>query len=334
MGLLRTVIVTFGEIVATMETAFTRLVGCSVPLQQAGMGGTAGPDLVVAVADAGALGMLGLPAAPPATVATALDEVAARTRGAFGVNFLMPFLEREAVALAASRARVVEFFYGDPDPALIATVHAGGALASWQVGSLDEARAARDAGCDVVVAQGVEAGGHVRGDVAILPLLDVVLDAVEVPVLAAGGIGSARAMAAVLAAGAAGARVGTRFLAAPEADVHPRYLEALVSASAQDTVLTTTFSVLWPDAPHRVLRACVDAALSANDDPVGEMELPDGTRVPVPRLAPPSPGRRSSGHLEAMAHYAGQAVGQLRRPQPAGDIVRELADGADALLRR
>ena len=319
---------------ATMETAFTRLVGCRVPLQQAGMGGSAGPDLVAAVADAGALGMLGLPAASPAAVTAAIDEVASRTRGAFGVNFLMPFLDRDAVSRAAERARVVEFFYGDPDSGLVATVHAGGALASWQVGSLDEARAAQEAGCDLIVAQGVEAGGHVRGDVALLPLLDMVLEAVEVPVLAAGGIGSARAMAAVLAAGAAGARVGTRFLAAPEADVHPRYLEALLAAGSRDTVLTTTFSVLWPDAPHRVLRACVDAALSSKDDPVGEMELPDGRRVPVPRLAPPSPGRRSTGHLEAMALYAGQGVGQLRRPQPAADIVRELAEGAEALLRR
>jgi NAD(P)H-dependent flavin oxidoreductase YrpB (nitropropane dioxygenase family) len=319
---------------AAMETAFTRLVGCRLPIQQAGMGGTAGPELAAAVADAGALGMLGLPAAPPAGVRAALDEVARRTTGVFGVNFLMPFLDRAAVEAAADTARLVEFFYGDPEPALVADVHAGGALACWQVGSADEARAAADAGCDLVVAQGVEAGGHVRGEVGLLPLLDLVLDAVEVPVVAAGGLGSARAVAAVLAAGAAAARVGTRFLAAPEADVHPRYLEALVGAGPQDTVLTTAFSVLWPDAPHRVLRACVQAAMASDEDPVGEMVLADGTRVPVPRLAPPSPGRDSTGRLEAMAQYAGQSVGQVRGPQSAADIVAELADGAAALLDR
>ncbi|HEV8163681.1 MAG TPA: nitronate monooxygenase, partial [Actinomycetota bacterium] len=102
--------------------------------------------------------------------------------------------------LAASRARLVEFFWADPDPALVELVHAGGALAGWQVGSVEEAERAADAGCDLVIAQGVEAGGHVRGTVALLPLLAGVLEVVTVPVLAAGGIASARSMAAVLAA--------------------------------------------------------------------------------------------------------------------------------------
>jgi NAD(P)H-dependent flavin oxidoreductase YrpB (nitropropane dioxygenase family) len=185
-----------------------------------------------------------------------------------------------------------------------------------------------------VIAQGTEAGGHVRGEIGLLPLLDLVLEASDVPVLAAGGIGSARSVAAVLAAGAAGARVGTRFLAAREADVHPAYLEALVAARAQDTVLTTTFSTFWPDAPHRVLRACVDAALESTADPIGEMQLPDGSRVAVPRRSPPAPGRGSRGHVEAMAHYAGQSVGRVRREQSAADIVRELNEGAEQLLRR
>ncbi len=309
-----------------MKTAFTQLVGCDVPLQQAGMGGTAGADLAAAVADAGALGMLGLPGVSAPHVTAVIDDVAGRTSGAFGINFLMPFLDLDALDVAVSRVRLVEFFYGDPDAALVDKVHDGGALASWQVGSLEEALAAADAGCDLVVAQGVEAGGHVRGEIGLLPLLDLVVDALAVPVLAAGGIGSGRTVAAVLAAGAAGARVGTRFLAV--------YLDALVNGSAQDTMLTTTFSVSWPDAPHRVLRQCVEAAHGSPADPVGEMQLPDGTRVPVPRLAPPSPGRGSRGHVEAMAHYAGQSVGQVRREQSAADIVRELAEGAEAVLRR
>jgi NAD(P)H-dependent flavin oxidoreductase YrpB (nitropropane dioxygenase family) len=119
-----------------------------------------------------------------------------------GVNFLMPFLEEVAVVeVAASRVRVVEFFYGDPDAALMGMVHNGGALASWQVGSAAEARAAVEAGCDFVVAQGTEAGGHVRGRLGLLALLPEVLAAVEVPVLAAGGVGPARGVAAALAGG-------------------------------------------------------------------------------------------------------------------------------------
>lgn len=308
-----------------METSFTRLVGCRVPIQQAGMGGAATVQLAAAVAEAGALGMIAMPTAGPDAVATALDELGKATSGVYGVNVLIPFLQRASVEAASSRTPLVEFFYGEPDPSLVALAHQGGALVSWQVGSRAEARAAVDAGCDLVVAQGVEAGGHVRGQVGLLALLDEVVPAVGVPVLGAGGIATARSVAAVLSAGAAGARVGTRFLAADEADVHAGYLDALIAADAEDTILTTTFSAMWPDAPHRVLRSCVDAAMRLGDDVVGEMALGDGTHFPIPRLAPLPPTRDTTGHIEAMALYAGQSVGQVRRRQPAAEIVRELA---------
>jgi NAD(P)H-dependent flavin oxidoreductase YrpB (nitropropane dioxygenase family) len=186
----------------------------------------------------------------------------------------------------------------------------------------------------LVIAQGIEAGGHVRGEIGLLVLLDQVLDAVDLPVLAAGGIGTSRGVAAVLAAGAAGARIGTRFVAAEEADAHPKYVEALIAAGPDDTMVTTTFSVMWPNAPHRVLRSCVAAVSGLAEEIVAEAEMPDGFRLPMPRLIPASPSRRMTGHLEAMAHYAGQSVGAVTRRQKAADIVRELADGAEALLKR
>src|SRR5436190_1878292 len=135
------------------------------------MGGVSTPELAIAVTNAGALGMVGAVMVPAELLARQLEEASARTVGPIGVNFLMPFLDRDAVEAAAGRCRVVEFFYDDPDASLIEVVHAGGALACWQVGSADEAVAAADAGCDLVVAQGVEAGGHVRGTTALLPLL-------------------------------------------------------------------------------------------------------------------------------------------------------------------
>ena len=296
------------------------------------MGGVAMPPLVLAVAEAGGLGMLGGVMLPPPVLAGMLDDLAARTRGTFGVSFLMPFLDRDAVPIAAARARVVEFFYGEPEVGLVETVHAGGALACWQVGSLGEAVAAARAGCDLVVAQGTEAGGHVRGRVGLLPLLNAVLDAVDVPVIAAGGIGTARDVAAALAAGAAGVRVGTRFVAAPECDAHPEYVAALVAAGAEDTVLTERFSVMWPDAPHRVLRSAVAAAETCPDDVVGEMEL-GGSRQPLPRFAVACPTRTTTGTIAAMALYAGESVGAVRGVMPAADIVHELMDGAERLLR-
>jgi NAD(P)H-dependent flavin oxidoreductase YrpB (nitropropane dioxygenase family) len=211
------------------------------------------------------------------------------------------------------------------------TVHEGGALASWQVGSCAEAIAAERAGCDFVVAQGLEAGGHVRGTLALLPLLAQVLDAVRCPVVAAGGIATPRTLAAVLAAGAGGARIGTRFVAASESAAHPRYVELLLQAAGEDTVYTEAFSVMWPNAPHRVLRSCIEAASALQLEIVGELPLPTGV-LPLPRFAVVAPTRDTSGHVEAMALYAGQGVGAVTRVQPASEIMRELIEGAAALL--
>ena len=291
------------------------------------------PKLAAAVSEAGGLGTVSLVFMPPAEVETALDALAARTTGPVGLNVLMPFLDADVVKVAASRVRVVEFFYADPDPALVRVVHDGGALAAWQVGSLAEARAAAGAGCDFIIVQGTEAGGHVRGQVSLLPLLDAVLGAVGVPVVAAGGIATARGVAAVLAAGAAGARVGTRFVATSEAGAHPAYVEALLRASSADTILTTAFSGMWPDAPHRVLRSCVAAAEALPDGPVGQMSL-GATQLPVPRFAVPCPTRDTTGAIEAMALYAGESAGAVTQVMPAADVVREQAEGAERLLRR
>jgi len=315
-----------------IQTRFTALVGCSVPLQQAGMG-NARRELAAAVTGAGALGMIGGVMQPADLLVDELESVRTETGGPVGVNFLMPFLDREAVESVSGSARVVEFFYDDPDPALVQTVRANGTLAAWQIGSGEEARAAEGAGCDFVIAQGVEAGGHVRGTTGLLPLLDEVLEAVDVPVVAAGGIGTERGMAAAIAAGADAVRVGTRFLAAEECDVHPHWAESLIDAGPGDTVLTETFSAMWPNAPHRVLRSCVEAVERLDEEIVGEIEHA-GHRQPVTRLSPPSPGRAATGRVDAMPLYAGQSVGAVQRLQPAGTIVRDLATGAERLLRR
>src|SRR2546426_4262955 len=195
-----------------LQTKFTELLGCTVPLQQAGMGKLASPALAAAVAEAGGLGMVsGIASAPPEYVAKILDGLRRSTSGAFGANFIVDGVREsgkldadfvKVLEVAASRAPVVEFFYENPDPELVDIAHAGGALVSWQVGSAAEAAAAERAGCDLIVAQGTEAGGHVPGEIGLLALLNTVLPSVKVPVVAAGGIGTGRAMAAALAAGA------------------------------------------------------------------------------------------------------------------------------------
>jgi nitronate monooxygenase len=193
-----------------------------------------------------------------------------------------------------------------------------------------EARAAEQAGCQMVVARGIEAGGRTKGGIGLLPLLDEVLDAVKIPVIAAGGLATARGVAAVLAAGAAAARVGTRFLAADEAATHPVYLEALFAADGRDTVLTDAFSAPpAPRSPHRVLRSALEAARALEDDVIGEMNL-GSRRVPVVRFGADNPPADATGHVEAMALYAGQGVGAVRRSQSAAEIVAELASGIRA----
>jgi len=316
-----------------VQTAFTRLVGCAAPIQLAGMPHIATVELAAEVAEAGGLGMIGAAGIPAALLEAELRALRQATRGATGATFLIPFVEREAVEAAAPQARVIDFFYGEPDAALVDAVHAGSALAAWQVGSVDEARAAADVGCDFVIAQGTEAGGHVRGRTGLLPLLDEVLEAVAVPVLAAGGIASGRDLAAVLAAGAAGARIGTRFVASAESGAHPDYVAALLAARADDTVLCETFSVWWPDAPHRVLRSAVAAVQALADEWVGEVELA-GVRTSLPRGCIFSPTRTTQGRIEAMALYAGESVTQVRDVPPAGRIVADLVAGAGELLAR
>lgn len=170
-----------------------------------------------------------------------------------------------------------------------------------------------------------------RGQVSLLPLLESVLEAVDVPVVAAGGIATARGVAAVLAAGAAGARLGTRFVATHEANAHPVYVEASLRASAADTVLTKAYSGMWPDAPHRVLRSCVKAAEAAPDGVIAQMSF-GTTQIPVPRFAVPSPTRDTTGIIEAMALYAGESAGAVTQVMPAAEVVRELAEGAERLL--
>lgn len=199
-----------------MRTRFAELVGCDHPVQLAALGGgVGGPELAAAVRDAAGLGLVSAGEPVPAGC---------------GVNLLAPFVESPAVvAEAARRSGIVELFYGRPDATLVAAAQGAGAIVGWRVGSGDEAAAAVAAGCDDVVVQGVEAGGHVRGEHS----LDVVLaDArarMTAPVVAAGGISTPDRVAQLLAAGT-------------------------------DTVLTEWFDDGWPRARHRVLGGAPDAA--------------------------------------------------------------------------
>jgi nitronate monooxygenase len=297
---------------------FCQLAGISRPLQQAAMTRVTTAKLVAAVSNAGALGMIAVGRTAAEQVAKQLDEITALTDKPFGAGVIVRFLNRDTLAMVAERVKLVEFFYDWPDPTLVLP----GVVTGWQVGSVDEAKAAVDVGCAFVIVQGVEAGGHVRGTQPLAELLAAVRAAVDVPIVAAGGIGTATDVRAAMAAGADAVRIGTRLLAASEVDIHPIYRDSLFAATSDDAVITDVFAVGWPDAPQRALASAVAAAKADGPDPVGHL----GT-LALPRRGTTPPSSATTGEIGAMALYAGRSVGAVTRVAPAAQIIDELLEG-------
>jgi nitronate monooxygenase len=320
-----------------MRTRLTELLGIEHPVVQAPILSAAGVPLAAAVSNGGGLGSVSLSFVPARETGEVVTALLAATERPVAVNLLLewPPEERLEAALAAG-TRVVSLAWGDPAP-YAERIHAAGALLLVSVGSAEEARRAEAAGADVVVAQGWEAGGHVWGNVASLVLVPAVRDAVSVPVVAAGGIGDGRGLAAVLALGADGAWLGTRFLLAEEAPIHDVYRQRLLAAGETDTVYAADlFHVNWEAAPHRALRnSTVDAWEAAGRPPIGARpgegevvaERPDGG--PIVRYSSGSPLAGTTGEVEALSLWAGQSVGLVRDVRPAAEIVRALVAEAE-----
>src|SRR5438309_7087543 len=209
-----------------MRTPLCDLLGIEHPIVLAPMGGAVGPELAAAVSNAGGLGLLPLTwAADPGVV----RETQALTSRPFGGNLVLEWDQHERLdAMLDAGLRIVSLFWGDPGP-YVDRVHQAGGVVLHTVGSAEEAKRAAQAGVDVVVAQGFEAGGHVWGRVGTIALVPAVVDAVApIPVIAAGGIADARGVAAVFALGAQAAWIGTRFLLAEEAPIHEHYRSRLI----------------------------------------------------------------------------------------------------------
>ena len=229
------------------RTAVCKLLGIEHPIVEAPL--SADPRLPAAVSNAGGLGSLGLSWSDDA--GDVVRETAALTDRPFAGNFVLTSDQRHRVDQALSAGlRVVSLIWGD-SRSYVEPVHDAGGLVMHTVGSAEEARRAAAGGVDIIVAQGWEAGGHVWGGVATLPLVPAVVDAVTpVPVIAAGGIGDARGVAAVLALGAQAALLGTRFLLADEMPIHEEYRRRLIEASETDAEwYPDLYNVGWPDSP-------------------------------------------------------------------------------------
>jgi nitronate monooxygenase len=312
----------------TLRTPFTERFGVERPVAQAPVGSVTCPELAAAVSAAGGLGSLAVTWQDHEATRAAIRTTRERTDAPFAVNLVLderttprPTDDHLAACLDAG-APIVTFSFGDPAP-YVERVHAADALAIAMVGGSDAARAAADAGVDAVVAQGWEAGGHADSEVATLPLVPRVADAVDVPVLAAGGISDGRGMAAALALGADGAYLGTRFVATKEALAHPDYRELLLEADETDTVRTDLFNGGWPERDHRVVRNSTVESWAAAGRPApddrprrrrrGGDRPPRRTPRRVGTFVAPAPRPR----MNADANYRPRR--RRRTPAPAGD---------------
>ena len=327
----------------SLTTPLCKTLGISVPLVQAPIGSAATPELVSAVSSAGALGMLALTWVDAARARDLIRQTQRLTSAPFGVNLSLDFpIDRQLDTALDLGVRIISTFWGDP-ARVRDRINAAGCTHLHTVRSPQEARAAVDVGVDVIVAQGWEAGGHVWGEVATLPLVPAVVDAVDPhPVIAAGGIADGRGLAAVLMLGAQAAWLGTRFVAAAEADTHAVYRELVMAAAVSDAVMTSCFDGGWPNAPHRVLRnstltAWADAGSAPPPHRPGEGDvIAQGSDPPTRfhRYDDMMPLGSLTGQLEAMALYAGQSAGLVRDVAPAAQIIGEIADVAEQTLRK
>lgn len=301
-----------------LATPWSRDFGLRVPILNAPMGGVAGGRLAAAVTAAGGLGMVGMGStATRSSLAAELRHV----RGRFGIGLVDWVMRRESGLLEdalAARPGLLSVSFGT-DWSWVAAARDAGIATATQVYDAESARRAAGAGVDVLVARGAEGGGHGEVRLATLPLLDVVLDAVSVPVLAGGGIASPRSLAAVLAAGAAGAWVGTRLAACPEALTGEPGRRALIAAAATDTRVTRVFDVAaglpWPERfPSRVLTDDFVAQWAGREEALAAD--PDACATPVTPVD------------------AGQGVGMIRDGATVGEVIAGMCSGAQQLLAR
>ena len=337
-----------------------------VPILLAPMAGVPAPALSVAVADAGGLGSCGALLMRPDEIAAWSAEVRGKTNGAFQLNLWIPdpppqrdaahearireFLGQwgpavpaeaadakppdfaaQCEALLAAGAPIVSSVMGLYPPQFVARLKARGIAWFAAATTVAEARAAQAAGADVIVAQGMEAGGHrgcfdpaqaERQLVGLFSLLPAVVDAVDVPVVATGGIADGRGVAAALVLGASAAQVGTGFLRCPEARLHPAHVAALAATMPEDTMLSRGFS----GRAGRTIATDYVRAASAPD-------APRPAPYPVQRAltAPMRAAALKEGDVQRMQAWAGQSAA-LARAEPAAALLARIWQDAQALL--
>ena len=312
-----------------IETPLTRWFDLTTPVVGAPMAGVSGGALARAVAQGGGLGMIGVSGTHTAEFVTEQCAVPAADQLPFGVGLMawtLPDRPDLLEATIAAQPGLVSVSFGDPAP-YVGPLHDAGIAVAAQVNTVADVHRAVDAGVDVIVAQGTEAGGH-TGRRATLPLLQEVLTLTDRPVLAAGGIVTGRGMAAVLVAGAAGVWIGTPLLSCTEALNTPAARARVRAAGGEDTVLTRAFDVAqglaWPERwPGRALVNEFSRTWHGREDDLRRDEAASQRVVDA----------RRTDDLEHAPVYAGEAVGLVTVERSAADVVRELDADAEKVLR-
>jgi NAD(P)H-dependent flavin oxidoreductase YrpB (nitropropane dioxygenase family) len=302
-----------------------------LPVMQAPIGPATTTELVTAVSRVGALGTLAASWTDPQALRQQLQLIHSAVGRQFCVNLVLDFDQEERLDVVLDEgAGFVSFSWG-VDRELIERAQRAGVVVIVQIGDVPTAREAADAGADILIAQGVEAGGHVQGTTRLREFLDEIRPMLDLPIIAAGGIADGASARAAVNAGANGVACGTAFLASTEADVHPDYFERLLRATSADSVLTTVFDIGWPDAPHRVLRNETLATWESAGRPAAGSRPGEGdviatrARRPVVRYSNAQPTTDTEGDIGSMALYAGTSVDSVRRRVSAVEIARGIA---------
>lgn len=314
-----------------LYTRLCDLLGIQHPIISAPMAGSAGAALAAAVSAAGGLGMIGAGTETPGWLVDQIQQVRAQTDRPFGVGFITSAAETEGLMEIALEHQVPVLAHSFADAsAHIRIAREAGAKTIVQVQSVAQARAAAEAGADVIAAQGMEAGGHTGMANAVLPLVPSVIDAVgDVPVVAAGGIADGRGIAAVLMLGAEGVWLGTRFVASLEATTAEWAKQQIVDAVGEDFVLTRVYDIVretpFPsDIGERIMRNDFTAVWLGREDEVLEQKAALRATLDAAGKA----GERGMARV-----LAGNSAGLVHGIEPAAEIVRRLVAETEAILR-
>ena len=316
-----------------IHTRICDLLGIVHPIVLGGMGTATTAPLVAAVSNAGGFGTLGTSAFNATTLAAEVASIRERTERPFGINHLLFQVQEDmfAVTLRAQPA-VVAFAWARKEQDLrtyFQRAHDVGAKVMHMAGEVPEAARAADAGADVIVAQGTEAGGHV-GWMASLPLVPMIVKAVApLPVLSAGGIADGRGLAAALALGAEGVLLGTRFMATPEAPIHPNYKQAIVKSDGHDTVLTEIPDIaarrVWPGAMSRAQRNPFIERWSGREWMLRQNAFQVGKEVAAARAA---------GDVNNASLSFGQDAGLIDSIKSVKEVVQDIVREAEEIMSR